>query len=73
MRFCDNDEVKILSTSKDNLFFGTIENVSSFLKKKGRVLETDFSKRKDMYTYFVEFDKDKEKRWWFLETELYLV
>lgn len=73
MRFCDTDEVKILSATKDNLYFGEIENVSSFLKKKGVVLEKDFSKKKQMFTYFVEFDEDKEKRWWFLETELYLV
>jgi len=73
MRFCDTDEVKIVSLTKDKLFFGEIENVSSFLKKKGVILKREYSKGKKMNTYLVEFDEDKSKRWWFLETELYLV
>lgn len=73
MKFCKKDEVKIVSSVKDNLFYGSIEKVSSLLKKKGIVLEIDFCKRKKVNTYFVEFDKDINKRYWFLEDELYLV
>lgn len=82
MRFCDEDEVKV-NIELEKFYFGTFSGVDGgenlpnykkfFKKKPGIILEHDFVKKLDKWSYFVEFDSDIEKRYWFLEEELILI
>lgn len=82
MRFCDEDEVKV-NIELEKFHFGTFsgedggENIPNhkryFKKKIGIILEHDFIKKLKKWSYFVEFDQDENRRYWFLEEELILI
>ena len=77
MKLCEEDEVKIRLDKVRDLFFGNllewVTYPGRFAKKEvGVILEADFNK-KHGWTYFVEFQKDINLRFWFLEDELELV
>lgn len=67
------DEVKINPITMHKFFFGDINNIKSIYRKKGVIIEVDFDKKKKVFTYFVEFNKKFEHRYWFLVEELILV
>lgn len=82
MIFIDGDEVKV-NLEIEKYFFGTfsgadggenLPNYKKFFKKKsGVILEHDYSSKLKRNSYFVEFDKDENKRYWFLAEELILI
>lgn len=91
MKLCKGDEVKINPEKKDELYFiNTIQeieedreeleelNLSKLIRSKGKILETDFCKKLQCWTYLVQYTKiNKEKVktkefYWFKEEELLL-
>lgn len=86
MKLCDEDEIRIHLDKIDNLYFGkidleeikTIKKGKKFFsplspKAKGVVLESDYNTKLKTWTYFVEMNKDFDQRFWFLESEIYLI
>ncbi len=88
MIFFETDTVKVKLDKINDLFFSNpkfcdssskdcegegIPKFRLFLKQKtGKVIESDFHKQKNEWSYYVEFEKGTQK-FWFLESELYLI
>jgi hypothetical protein len=80
MRFCLEDEIKVKQEKIDLLYFNNFDLIEEFpknflrrlLKKQnGTIIEYDFFKKKDCYTYLVQFNN--EVKLWFLEDEMLLI
>jgi len=88
MKFFETDTVKVQLDKINDLYFSNpkfcdssskdcegegIPKFKLFLKQKmGIIIESDFCKKKNEWSYFVSFEKGKNK-YWFLESELYLI
>lgn len=82
MKFCVDDEVKVNENFIDFLFFNNFNLIEDlpFTKKKckkilkiktGKIIDFDFFKKKDCYTYLVSFENNLT--FWFLESEIILI
>lgn len=82
----ENDDVKVIEEKINTLYYSNpiylkeedeMDDPEGFLKKsQGKVLESDWDKRKCEWSHFVELFNNKTgvmERLWFLESELYLV
>lgn len=84
MQLFETDTVKVVLSAINNLKFSNPENIEDisksdipkikmiFKKKIGIIIEADISNPKNR-NYFVEFENDESLRFWFAESEIYLI